>query len=386
MSHRDLSVLHVVGSDTPASRLEVLGTLRTQPALGRQRVIQFGGGSVDRAGLGKVERVRTPFGVGQLARRSLASMIPPGGQTIVHIWSGNALSWVLRTAGDGAPREPSRAADSFRLLMDVELPFGSRGSAGLPPWFSSERFVRFVCPGEAARQRLRAMGVPPDACALIRDSVDAAAIETANRASLRRQLGISSGHAGVLILPPVRRETGALTAAWGATLLEHARAGVRVIVPDVGRETSRVVRLVESCRLGETLRAVGRRFTLPPLLVAADLAVYLPTGDAPLTGVIYAMAVGRPIIASDVPVTRELLTHGRTAWLCRPGDPKDACRRMLQALENQDQSSRQVKAARAHANAAFGRRRMIAQYRRVYENLFADRPLAEGLEELGLVD
>jgi glycosyltransferase involved in cell wall biosynthesis len=169
-------------------------------------------------------------------------------------------------------------------------------------------------------------------------------------------------------------------------LLEHARAGVRVIVPDIGREASRVVRLVESCRLGETLRAVGRRFTLPQLLAAADLAVYLPTGGAPLTGVIQAMAAGRPIVASDVPVIRELLAHGRTAWLCRPGDPKDACRRMLQALENHGQSSRQAKAARAHANAAFGRRRMIAQYRRVYENLLADRPLAEGLAELGLVD
>jgi glycosyltransferase involved in cell wall biosynthesis len=386
MSQRDSSVLHVVGSDTPASRLEVLGTLCAQPALGRQRVVQFGGGSLDRAGLGGVERVRTPFGLGQLARRSLASMLAPGRQTVVHIWSGSALSWVLRTAGGGTGAEPSRAADSFRLLMDVELPFGSRGWAGLLPEFSSERVVRFVCPSAAARRRLRAMGVPPDACAIVRDSVDVAAIETADRGSLRRQLGISSGDAAVLILPPVCRETGALTAVWGAMLLEHARAGVRVIVPDIGREASRVVRLVESCRLGETLRAVGRRFTLPQLLAAADLAVYLPTGGAPLTGVIQAMAAGRPIVASDVPVIRELLAHGRTAWLCRPGDPKDACRRMLQALENHGQSSRQAKAARAHANAALGRRRMIAQYRRVYENLLADRPLAEGLAELGLVD
>ena len=184
---------------------------------------------------------------------------------------------------------------------------------------------------------------------------------------------------------PVRRETGSLVAAWGAMLLEHARAGVRLIVPDAGRETARVVRLVESCGQGETLRAAGGRFTLPELLAAADLVAYLPTGDAPLSGVAWAMAAGRPIVAADVPVIRELLTHGRTAWLCRPGDPKEACRQMLSALERREQSSRQVEAAQAQANAAFGRRRLVEQYRRVYENLLADRLVGSGLDDVALV-
>ena len=32
------------------------------------------------------------------------------------------------------------------------------------------------------------------------------------------------------------------------------------------------------------------------------------------------MAAGRPIVCSDLPVMREILEHGRTAWLVRPGD------------------------------------------------------------------
>ncbi|MFH1497217.1 MAG: glycosyltransferase [Verrucomicrobiota bacterium] len=271
------------------------------------------------------------------------------------------------------------------MLIDIGLPHDLRRLADRLRQLSSNAMMHFVCPTETARRRLRAIGVASGACALIRDSVDFTGIETANRADLRRQLGISSEQTAVLILPPVRRETGSLVTAWGAMLLEHARPGVRLLVPDVGREAARVARLVDSCRLRGMLRRVEWRFSLPELLAAADLAVYLPTGGAPLWGVAHAMAAGRPIVASDVRVTRELLTPDRTAWLCRADNPQDACRQMLRALEDREQSARQAQAARAHANAAFDRRRMIEQYCRVYESLLRDRPLGGGLADVGLV-
>jgi glycosyltransferase involved in cell wall biosynthesis len=270
-------------------------------------------------------------------------------------------------------------------MIDVEQPHVLPGLVARLPRLCSNARTGFVCPTESARQRLRAIGVPFTACTLIRDPVGASAVKRGNRAELRRELDISEEHIAVLILPPVRRATGALVAAWGAMLLEHTRPGVCLILPDVGREVARVARLVESCRLRRMLRRVGWRFSLPELLAATDLAVYVPTDDAPLWGVAQAMAAGRPIIASDVRIARELLTHGRTAWLCRANDPKDTCRRMLRALEDREQSERVGEAARAHAHAAFDRRRALGQYRRAYLNLLADRPVGGGLADVVLV-
>src|SRR4030095_6271244 len=34
------------------------------------------------------------------------------------------------------------------------------------------------------------------------------------------------------------------------------------------------------------------------------------------------LAAGRAILASDLPATREILTHGQNAWLCAPEDPQ----------------------------------------------------------------
>jgi glycosyltransferase involved in cell wall biosynthesis len=372
MSDRDADVLHVIGRDTPGYRVEALRALRAGGELGGQRVVQFGGGQLDQHGLGAVAQVRAPFGVGRLGRPSLGRLLGGSVAPIVHIWSGVALEWVPRGSG-------------FRLLIDIDLPRDAQGVGDRLRQLSSSGRARFVCTTEQARRRLGAVGVGGNTSVVIRDSVEFAAIEAADRDEARRQLEIAVGQTAVLVLPPLRRETGALLAAWGVLLLEHARPGVRLLVPDVGREAGRVARLVESCGLRRMLRLVEWRFSLPELLAAADLAIYLPGGDAPLWGVVHAMAAGRPIVATDVPVTRELLGHGRTAWLCGVDNPQDTCRAMLGALEDRAQSARQVRAARAQANAAFGRPRMIEQYSRVYQSLLADRLLDSSFDQVALV-
>jgi glycosyltransferase involved in cell wall biosynthesis len=372
MSQREVNVLHVIGSDTPLGRLETLRLLRARPAPGRQGVILFGERGVDCSGLGPVRWVRVPLAVDWLARLSLRDLLPTSRSTIVHVWSAAALPWVAHTA------------DS-RVLVEVETPQDLRRLARRLPEMLSSATIRFVCPSETTRRGLRACGVPPEACVLIRDAVDPSGIETVDRIELRRALNIGPADAAVLLLPPVRRATGGLVGAWGAMLLEHARPGVRLLLPSGGREAARVTRLVTSCRLQAILRAVGGRFRVSELLAASDLAVYLPTGAAPLRGVAQAMAAGRPIVASDVPVTRELLAHRETAWLCGAGDPQDACRWMLRALEAPEESGQQTRAAQAQANAAGDRRRLLDQYRQVYQALLADGRLGRDLGAVALV-
>lgn len=385
MSDSDVNVLHVVGGDTPSTRLETLRVLYARPELGSQRVVQFGSGSVDCTGLGRVERLPAPLGVGWLARRCLRSAVPAPERTVIHVWSSKALNWVMPAAASEERVVPAGGTVGYRLLMDIEMPLDFRRLARGFSWLWSEGALRFVCPSDAARRRLVERGVPPDECVLIRDSVDFAAIKAACRLDVRSRLDLSAEHSVVLVLPPVLRETGALVAVWGAMLLGQVWPGVRLVVPDAGREVGRVGRLVESCRHGRMLRSVGRRFSLCELLAAADLAVYLPTDDGPLSGVAWALAAGKPIVASAVPATTELLAHGHNAWLCRPGDPKDAARRMLQALENQQQSQRQVELARSQVSGVFSRSGMVTRYRRAYENLLAGRRIADGIEEVALV-
>ena len=108
------------------------------------------------------------------------------------------------------------------------------------------------------------------------------------------------------------------------------------------------------------------------LVAAADLAVYLPISDAPVTGPAWAMMAGRPIVASAVPPVTELLEDGRSAWLCRPRDPHDAVRGMLNALEQPQVSARLAQAAGEKAAALFSPQRVLEQYGQAYAALAAD--------------
>jgi glycosyltransferase involved in cell wall biosynthesis len=383
MSDSRLNVLHLVAEDTPATRLETLEALCREPEVGRPRVLYVGSGYINSTGLSAVEHVPAPFGIGRLAVRRLRRAIPAPDQTVLHVWSAKAVSWMVPAVVSGA--DVALAGQHHRLFVDAEAPLDFRRLANSLSRLRSMATLGFVCPTRTCQRRLVAAGLPADECAVIRDSVDVADVDAARRPDVRPLLDLSPEHTVVLALPPVRRETGAFVAAWATMLLAQVRRDVRLIVPDGGREAGRVTRLVDSCRHRWLLRSAGPDLALCKLLAAADLAIYLPPGDAPLGGVLSALAAGRTIVASVAPVTTELLTDGRNAWLCRPNNPKDAAARMLQALENPQMSQQQADLARSQMLPVFSRSRMVRQYARAYENLLAGRRIGDGIEDGALM-
>lgn len=376
MSEIEIDVIHFVADDTTPGRMEMLRVLLVGQKAMRQRVVHLGGGRLDARDLGEITRVTAPANIGWLARGALRDLLARSGRTVLHLWSPRALGWIApHVIASGS----ARGAEAS-LLMDIELPLDlGRLAAGYAESWSNGS-IRFVCASDTALRRTLESGARAEDCVLIRESVDFGAVNSARAGDIRERMGIGADEPVVLLLPPVLRETGALTGAWAAMLLAQIIKGLCIILPDVGREVDRIRRLVEACGEARRLRCPGRRFHVRELLAASDVAAYLPPGDAPLGAIVDAMAGGRPIVASAVQATTEILVHGRNAWLCQPDDPKDAARRLLQALESRDQSERQATSARSQAFESFGRRRMVEQCRRVYENVLSGARLNAGVE------
>jgi glycosyltransferase involved in cell wall biosynthesis len=134
--------------------------------------------------------------------------------------------------------------------------------------------------------------------------------------------------------PPVVAYAGHLYPWKGVDVLVEALAGlehVRGLI--VGghpaeRDVARVVHRIAA--LG-----VGDRVTMAGLVAPGAVAGHLATADvlalpntattiserytSPLKLFEY-MAAGRPIVVSDLPAIREVVRHGESAWLVRPGD------------------------------------------------------------------
>lgn len=370
-------VVHVVGDDTPAGRRETLTVLLGRDEIaGRQHVAVFGRTKPDLAGLRPVAQItRLRFGdpVAAVARRLAAA---DEGPIVVHIWSPAAIEWC---GGASTVTTTMASCPRSTTVLDFEFPADPRrrlASAGV-----AVGEIDCVVSSATMAERVLQAGVSPQRCALIRESVDFGRITAIDRDSVRARLGLAGGDVAVLIVPPVERACGPLLGAWAALILDRIRDDVRLVLPGVGREPERIERLLIACDRGDRLRRSFDRQSLDELMVACDVAVFLPTVAASTSGIVSALAVGRPIVAAAVASVAELLSHGHNARLARPGSPRHAAQRLLEAIESADESRRMTALGQAQALRVFSRQRMIEQYARLYRNVAAGIPAAEGIHD-----
>ena len=147
-----------------------------------------------------------------------------------------------------------------------------------------------------------------------------------SRAEARRELGLPMDRAVVAY-------TGGLLPWKGVdVLVEAARRTPEALFVIAGGMEQDVQALRERASSIPNVRIDG--FQSPAriglYLAAADVGA-APNRSAPAISARYtsplkvfeAMAVGLPLVASDLPSLRELLVHGRDAWLVRPDDAEE---------------------------------------------------------------
>jgi hypothetical protein len=354
MSETTVAVLHLVASDTWPEAWDIIRALRGLA----------GGGLVHSV----VRLTQAPAVLaGVRARRAVErDAARHNGPVVLHAWSRTAAERCLPMAATHRP-----------LVVHAE----AAGKPGRVASWARTGTVALVCQSKAQRNTLIRAGAPEARCALIRPGVASdVPCSPEERSRLRAQLGLGEHDVVVAALPswagkrPAPPRSSAFIAAWAALLLEKVRPDVRLILPRDGCEAERAWRLVAAGQHERVARIVAPARGLRDCLAACDLAAYLPASHASLDSLAVAMASGRPIVASSTLAIREVLADGDTAWLCRPDDPRDAARCMLQALENPAQSGRHAEQAREQARTLFSLPRMLDDYRRMYQNLAARRP------------
>jgi glycosyltransferase involved in cell wall biosynthesis len=78
----------------------------------------------------------------------------------------------------------------------------------------------------------------------------------------------------------------------------------------------------------------GAEVSLAPLV---ECSRNLVQGCCPMK-IIESMALEVPVIASNIPVVRELIEHGETGWLVRPDRPAELARAIRLLLTNPDRA------------------------------------------------
>jgi glycosyltransferase involved in cell wall biosynthesis len=206
-------------------------------------------------------------------------------------------------------------------------------------WTARNLTMHFHAVSETVKDAAgRDLGVLPDRITVIprgRDPRRLGVPSSARRQASRRSLGLAAGDEVVVTVGRQEFQKGHRYLLEAVEMLRASRPRLRVLV--AGRQGNASAELEAMHRvssLGPTVQFIGHREDVPSLLAAADVFVFPSLYEGFGGSLVEAMALGLPIVASDVPAIREVVEEGRNALLVNRADPDALARAIADLLED----------------------------------------------------
>jgi glycosyltransferase involved in cell wall biosynthesis len=278
--------------------------------------------------------------------------------TILRRWRPDLVNpHLFRSTAVGAP-----VARWCGVRAVVETYHGREGwrQGGLRGNFVLDRTIarlldRVIAVSHAARTFLiEGKGYPPDKVVVVPNGRDLSQFAPGgHRDRVRTELGIADSVSLVGVVGRLEAQKGHryLLEAWPAVV--KAWPDARLVVIGDGSLRAELEQQARETGVAEHVMFLGFRSDIPHLLDAMD-GVVLPSlyEGMPLTA-IEASAMARPIVATAVDGTPEVIEDGLTGWLVPPADPPALARALTRMLGDR---------ARAAAVGRAGRARVLERF------------------------
>jgi glycosyltransferase involved in cell wall biosynthesis len=225
--------------------------------------------------------------------------------------------------------------------------------------FVARRAERVIVPSEYLKRIVQAWGVPPERITVVYNSFDPPRA-TLDKSDARRVLGVS----GTIIF-----SAGRLVPWKGMQALVALMSDIVKKFPDAhlfiageGPEKQALALQIADCRLQNYCTLLGRldHETLYRYITAVDLFV-LNTGYEGLSHqLLEVMALGAPIVTTNVGGNPELIEDGQSGRLVAYGDSATLLRTILELLSHPPAGGKLASAAQKKSQE-FSRERMIRE-------------------------
>lgn len=284
---------------------------------------------------------------------------------VMHTWlfAANAYGR-LAASGDEAPAVivSERCVDSWKsgwqLWLDRQL---------------VRRTAALVGNSESVAEFYRQQGIPADKIVTIPNGIDVPAIDRAQRASVLAELGLPTDARIVASIGRLARQKRVDVLVWGMQLLRQLSPNVFHLIIGDGPERLRLERLAEHFTCHGVTRFLGHRNDVARLMSCIDVMWLASDFEGQSNSIMEAMAAGLPVIASDIPPNRELITNGENGYLVRPGDSVAFAQYADRLLADPDLANRLGEAARKRIINHHSVEAMVHAYTELYESVVARR-------------
>ncbi len=157
---------------------------------------------------------------------------------------------------------------------------------------------------------------------------------------------------------------------WSGELLRVALKNVCVVIIGDGPEREQLLHYRDQVGADEAVRLVGDREDAQELMTGFDLLWNGSLYEGQSNTILEAMACGVPVVASDIPGTRDLVEHNVTGLLYPLSDVGQLTRITNQLLREPDRMAAMGVAAKQKIAEHFSLSKMISQHEELYERLY----------------
>jgi len=218
-------------------------------------------------------------------------------------------------------------------------------------------------------------GVPKEKVVFIPTAIDLEAYDPAcpEQEAVRKELGISPDETviGTACRLQLVKNLPLLLHA-GKRLLE-AGEKVRVVIAGEGGERENLEKMAEDLGIASCVCFTGFRNDLHRLMSAFDIFALTSKGEGMPIAILEAMALCKPVVATDVGGVNACVDHGRTGLLVPSGDQDRMADSLLSLVRDRDRARSFGETGRERVEREFTKPTMFRKTMDVYEEIMHTR-------------
>jgi glycosyltransferase involved in cell wall biosynthesis len=186
--------------------------------------------------------------------------------------------------------------------------------------------------------------------------------------SIRDQFELPSGGIVIGMTANFHDDKDHTTFIRGAKIIHDAMPQTRFALLGEGDRRTHIESLVKDLGLGSVVTFFGHQREIASYVACYDIACLCSTYSEGCSNVILeSMALGKPVVASDLAGNRELVEHEKKGLLARVRDPEAFADAVLTYLRRPDWAQEVAESGRKMVATKFSLERMIRDYETLYE-------------------
>jgi glycosyltransferase involved in cell wall biosynthesis len=276
-------------------------------------------------------------------------------------------------------RKPSTAVvcTAAMLIEGFDVGFLKKTIYKIADQYSARYVTKFIAVSKALRDRLvKERGISPDRVSVIYNGVELDQYDprlySAEKARL--SLGIEDNYPIIGTIGRLVYQKGLPYFLKAAERVYSKKKEVRFVIIGNGPDEASLKQLADSLGITHACTFAGPRFDIHRLLSTFHIFVLPSLLEGLPRVVIEAMAMARPIIATDIDGVREQINHNQTGLLVKPADSELLAKAIMEILTDEHKANSLASKARKQAEKKFDLKLTINKVENLYQELFESLP------------